>query len=121
MSMNKKELAQMDELRRELRIARAWKLTEPVETDLQPPNFGGPLVKGFLFNSYSMQVEKACTDYVHHSWGRDDKTDSQGTYSLFSTPLLALRAMRYQIERECIAKLAQVDEMIEAAIQKAQS
>ena len=90
----------------------ALRWTDPVAPDVPPPSSSQDLSKGFLPNSYSMRVEPACSSAVSHAFGRDDSTTSQGSRHLFSTRLLALRAMRHDVEKEAAAKLAAIDERI---------
>jgi hypothetical protein len=118
MSMTKKELAEREELRRQLRLARAFRFTEKVERDVPPPETSssfGALTKGFLYNAYhnSWRVEPACSSCVSHAFGRDDKTDSQQPCSLYSTRLLALKALRNDAEQQCAKWLAEIDTEIE--------
>jgi hypothetical protein len=116
--MTKKELAEVERLKQELRLARAWKLTDPVERDVKIPAWQEGIKNGYLYNSYSPRVEKACTSSGSHHFGGWDKTTTQQPQELYSTPLLALRAMRYEMEREFLHKLARVDALIEAELAK---
>ncbi len=113
MAMNKSEKTAMDDLRQELAIAKALRMTDEVEPDLKPPESFGVLVKGWIFNSYSLTVNRACTSNVNHSHGSDTATTSKGTMCLYSTKLLALKAMRSQAAREFAVKLATIDKKIE--------
>ncbi len=97
-----------------LREALAFRLTDPVEPDVPVPGFDD-LSKGYLFNAYSGDVLKACSSSVFHSYGRDDKTTTQGARRLYSTKALALKALRYSVERDCISRLTRIDKQIEEA------
>ncbi len=123
MAMNKREQAEMESLREELRIAKALRFTEKVEPDLDPPVAGrgsfNELSKGFDFNAHCSgssypRVEKACSSSIGHCFGRDDNTTTQGSRRLFTTDLLAWRACRNVLEMEFAKKLAYVDKQIES-------
>lgn len=122
--MNKKEQAMVGDLRAEvrnvydlLRIAKALRWTERVPPDVPVPQGHGELSKGYLPNSHydngRGRVSPACSTSVGHSEGRDDKTTSQGARQLYSTRLLAIRAMRHEMELRFARMLADVDERIE--------
>ena len=120
MSMNKKQTAVFHELEAALRAARALRFTEAIEPDVPVPHNSG-MTRGFLFSAHvggSPCVEKACSNAVHHSFGRDDKTTSQGACRLYSTRLLALRAMRHEVELKCAHILADIDAQIEKEKEK---
>jgi hypothetical protein len=59
-------------------------------------------------------VEPACSSSVYHGFGNATKTTSQGARHLFSSRLLALRALRNDVEDDCAKRLRFVDRMIEA-------
>jgi hypothetical protein len=99
MALNKKEKGFIDKLVKELEIQSALRWTEEVNPDIMPPK-GGELLKGFSFNAYSMRVSESCAS-------------SQGSKPLYSSILLALKAMRYAVERKCAAELRTIDKMIE--------
>jgi hypothetical protein len=115
MAMNKKEQAEMERLRDELRLAKALRFTEAVKPDVIPPESFSGLVKGFLYNAYYAEprVVPACSSSTSHGWGRDDKTTTQQPRSLYSTRLLALRACRHDLEKQCAKLLAEIDRQIE--------
>lgn len=112
MAMNKSERATFAYLRTML----ALHITEAVEPDIAPPAKSNALRKGWLFNVHSQRVEIACTSGVSHSFGQDDQARSQGTRRLFSSRLLALRALRYATEQECAKKLRDIDRQIETEV-----
>jgi hypothetical protein len=121
MAMNKKEQAAFDDLQAQLRIAKALRFTEPVKTDVPiPESFrDSSLAKGWLYNAYvsgNPRVEKSCSSSVHHSFGNDDKTTTQGACRLYSTKLRALRAMRHEVEQRVAKILADIDAEIEAEV-----
>lgn len=115
MAMTKKEQAEMEQLRKDLRLARALRFTEPVKPDVPPPSNSGELTKGWIpLGTYeSMRAAPACSSSVGHGWDTQEKTHSHGSRSLYSTKLLALKAGRNEIERQCAMALARIDEDIE--------
>jgi hypothetical protein len=122
--LNREQERRMAKKRREApkpeavpREALRW--TEPVLPDVMPPKGGDDLSKGFLHNSYSMRAEPACSSSVYHGIGRNDKTTSQGTRHLYSTRLLALKAMRHEVENEAAKKLHEIDKLIEQELRDA--
>lgn len=119
--MNKKEQQQMEDMKQELRLVRALRFTDKVEFDVPPPSgYSGALTTGYHAWSYGSgpSVEVACSSSTSHAYGSTVKTNSQGCRSLYSTKLLALRALRYGVEQECASRLARVDAMIEAEVVK---
>jgi len=113
--MNKKEQAYVEEL--ETRLALRFTGEGPLLPDVASPSpgeRGSRLIKGFAFNGYSKRVDVACSSSVHHSVGRDDRTDRQQPKSLYSTRKLALQAMRREMEMNFARELRAVDRMIAA-------
>ena len=92
----------------ELRSALRW--TDEVIEDVPIPDRYGELVSGWL--PCANRVEPACTDSVNHAIGQTDKTRSQKPRRLFSSKLLALRALRHILEKEYAAKLLDIDRQI---------
>ena len=124
MAMNKKETAEVERLKRELRLKGALRSTEPVSPDVPIPSCrdGNSLSVGFLPVGEQgdwPRIEPACSSTVHHGIGRTDRTSTQGARNLYSTRLKALRALRYDVEQCCCTRLAKVDEMIEQEMAKA--
>lgn len=121
MAMNKKEQAAFEELKTELRLARAMRFTEPVEPDIPIPN-GSILTKGFMFNAYhgigGDRVVRACSSAVGHGFDRDDRADTKMPRRLYSSRLLALKAMRHSVEEDVAQRLANIDAQIEAELAK---
>jgi hypothetical protein len=112
--MNKKEQAQVEAMKTKLMRLAAFRMTSPVERDLDPPAaFSGEIVNGWDYNVYWGVVLKACSSSIHHSLGNWDKTTSQNSRRLFSTKMLALKALRYETEQQCMTKLAAIDRAIE--------
>ena len=128
MAMTKKEAAEVEKMKQELRLRGALRATSNVEPDVPIPSGSYSdrqgLSKGFMFVSesgYWPRVEPSCSSSVYHSIGRDDRTTTQEPMRLYSTRLLALRALRYAIEQDCCARLTKVDKMIEEETNKASS
>lgn len=119
MAMNKKEQAYVEQLKEQLRLARAFRLSSVVEPDIDiPDTMAGGLRKGYLYNDYlgNPRVEPACTSSISHCFGGQDKTDTQGPRKLYSTRLLALRGLRNALERRFAKILSEVDEQIEEEV-----
>ena len=117
MAMNKKEVAEVERLKQELRLKGALRATSNVEPDVPIPlSFTESLSKGVLFSGETSswpRVEPACSSCVFHNFGDDTRTSTQGSRRLYSTRLLAARALRYAVEQDCCARLARLDKMIE--------
>lgn len=132
MAMNKKEQAEMDALREELRIARAFRFTEPVERDVLPPKscYGSEgLTTGYEFNEHIGADPHSYSSAISHQWSGSvshgnvpyrEHSGSQGARRLFSTKLLALRALRFALERRFAKRLAEVDAAIEKELADAE-
>ena len=114
MAMTKKEQAERQALLNEIARLKAWRLTQPVERDLAPPEYkdGEKLTRGWDFNSHSMTVYKACSSSIYHGHGWE-KTTSQRPIALFSTRERAYAALRYAVEQECLDRLARIDMTLE--------
>lgn len=115
--MNKKEQAEMEALRHELRLAKALRWTDPVSRDLPPPpneSKVGTLSRGYNGWSWNNEfsVAKACSSCSSHGGGWE-KTGSQRPMHLFSTRLLALRHVRNECEQRAAKTLAAIDAEIE--------
>lgn len=117
--MNKTEKAAFEKLQEEARITKALRFTEQIDPDIPRPEKGE--TSGFLFNAYSVRVRYARSDSVHHATS-DSPIPERNKYSsgwsqngraLYSSRLLALKAMRHEVERECAKKLAGIDLKIE--------
>ena len=112
MAMTKKE---KETLEAALTTA-ALRATANVLPDVMPPVFSEALSKGWIgvasCSDYP-RVEEACSSSVYHGIGRQDKTSSQGSQQLYSTKLLALKALRWEVEMDSAKRLRRVDRMIE--------
>lgn len=132
MAMNKSEKARMEALEQELREARALRWTDPVTPDIPPPD-GGSMreTSGFavLGGLQYGRIELAWSSCVVHGTGhatsaamrKAGSSGCQKSISLYSTKLLALRALRNRMEQEAAKLIASVDEMIEQEITKGAS
>lgn len=113
MAMTKKE----KELLEAALTAAALRTTADVAADVPPPASGrAGLSVGWMLlgeRSDSARVEVACSSSVHHGVGRQDRTTSQGARHLYSSELLALKALRREVEKDCADRLRRVDRMIE--------
>ena len=107
--MTKKEAAKVESMRRELSIVAALRWTEKVLPDIPIPT-GSGFTKGWLTGFD--RVDIACSNSVFHAYGRNDKTTTQQPAALFSTRILALKALRYQMERRFAEVLANIDRQI---------
>ena len=118
MAMSKKEREAFAELERKLRIAVALRWTEMVSPDVPRPGQG--FTSGYAFNPYGLAVDRAWSTPVSHGIGYSTPdaqrargvSGRQNGIALYSSRLLALRAMRHVVEQECAEKLAKIDAMI---------
>lgn len=127
--MTKKEAAalqaQLENLKKELVLARALRWTDADETpDLPAPVPGsGEITVGWVFRHCSWGpgggfVLPACSSSVTHQvdatsaeefMSRARGSHSQNGIPLFSTRVRALRALRRSVERQAAADLALID------------
>ena len=116
MALSKKDQAAFDGLREALYQAKAFRFTDPVPPDLPVPKYGEPDTTGWDFNAYTGHVAEAWSGVAAH--GNGPARSSKGTAiqqgrNLYSTKLLALRALRRAVEMECAKKLACIDRQID--------
>jgi hypothetical protein len=117
MAMNKKEKALLEEALTNASLYR----TCYVPPDVYPPLYSCELSKGFAvigINSDYARVEIGCSSSHSNAIGRQDKTQSQGSINLYSTKILALKSLRYEVENSCAKKLRKIDIMIEEEIER---
>lgn len=101
------------EREREAALWAALHWTDPAPgPDVAPPESFAALSTGFLFNAYSDRVDVACSSGISHAVGSPDRVQSQGSRRLYSSRLLALRALRNAIERQCAERLYAIDRLI---------
>jgi len=108
--MNKKEQQEMEDLKTRLSL----KFTDEVKPDLMPPESRSDLiVNGYHFNSHTKIVSEACTSSTYHNvWGWD-KTTTKGAKALYSSRILAYKAMRNELELQFAKQLRTIDKKIE--------
>lgn len=88
------------------------------EPDLVPTDGIEP-VRGFSFNKFRAMkrspdaVEPACYTTTAHDFGSDKRTRAQRAIDIYSTRLLALKALREACEIECAEILAFIDTQIQ--------
>lgn len=117
MAMNKREQAELDAAKKAVVVARALNWSEPIAPDVPPPSHSQKDTLGFAYNAHSECVLFARSSSVHHATSYDampTKTNSQRALSIYSTRLLALKAMRHSVELVCAEKLARIDMQIAA-------
>lgn len=124
MAMNKKEQAEMAEMEKNVRLAKALRWTDRVEKDIPAPS-SFKSTSGFVFNSYYLSVDPAWSESVSHGIGRSARdsriSGSQRAIAMFSTRLLALRGLRNAVESAAAEKLAAIDKEIERELAQAAS
>mgnify|MGYP001178125313 FL=1 len=111
--MTKKEQKIIDDLRHELALEQAMRLTPEVPRDLPPPVCFGELSKGWdqiVWNG-DVRIYKACSSTISNGEGWD-ATSSQRALSLYSTELLATQAARAIVATRAAALLATLDRKI---------
>jgi hypothetical protein len=122
--MTKKEREQLEQLQRDRDLARAARFQFAFDVDIKPDLIISPVRAGFLPDSYSGTTSDAVrTAFVDgslyyvgerkHAASRDISW-SHGDKPIFSTKALALHALRQQVEREMLARLLRIDQMIDA-------
>jgi hypothetical protein len=119
MALNLKEKAEFARLQAEVRIARALRWSEPVARDLPAPRLSGNVSQGWDYNIHTCKVEPAWSSSIYHGWGeyiRGESPRSQYSFALYSTELLALRALRCELERKAAEALAAIDARIEKLV-----
>ena len=109
----------VSELSHTQQLLRATQTSENVEPDVNPPESSCELSRGYiaLFKTLSPRptVDPACSSCVGHGIGSHTRINSQGARCLYSSPALALKALRYEVEQEYLNRLAAIDKAISAA------
>ena len=111
--MTKKEQALIEKLLTQ----SALRATSEVKPDVPIPETWGELAKGWrpiASSSPSARVEKSCSTRGSHGIGTWDKTNSQRPIQQYSTKLMALKALRWEVEQDCASRLRSSDRQIEA-------
>ena len=115
MAMTKKERAEFDAaiVRAETIAALRW--TAPVVPDVPIPEWD-KVSTGFSQNAYSVTVVPAWSRSNSHGFGEygPGKSGSQQGRRLYSTELLAWKAMRAELEMRMARELMHIDRKIKA-------
>lgn len=114
MAMSKKERAEFDRIVDELRLVASLRWTEPVAPDVPVPSSISGLSIGYLpigVMSDSARVSAACSSSTSHGLDHT-RTSTQQPRALYSTRLLALKALRHIVEHRCARQLASIDKQI---------
>lgn len=118
--MTKKEKAAHDaEIDRlTLRLALCWTPEVPPDVPHPTGSSGDPrtLTKGW--KPFFDRVEPGCSSSCNHGRFQTTKVDSQQPVDLYSTRLLALRALRHEMELRFAAELRRIDNWIALEIEK---
>lgn len=122
MAMNKKEQAAFAAMERDLLVARAFCRTQPIAPDVPAPR--GGYTNGYrasFSRNTRIEAEAMWSSAIGHGKGYHDgkayRSGSQNPISLYSTPVLALRALRHATENEMAQQLAKIDAAIAVATQ----
>jgi len=107
--MTKREQAEVEALKTRLALC----FTDDVMPDIQEPESGQSLVKGWSFNSYSKRVAKSCSTCISHGDGWEGAS-SREAIAQYSTPVRAYKAMRRELEKRFALELREIDAKIEA-------
>lgn len=125
MAMNKKEQAELEKLRNDVKYlpklvkALRWTDDKP-EMDLLKPNSG--YISGWNYHYYGLEgrVSKMWSEKWGHGNG-DGSNRNNGSregINLYSTKLLALKALRSEMELKFAEKLLDIDMQIELELTK---
>ncbi len=114
MAMTKKEKEAHDAIVARLELVSALRWTAPVLPDVLPPKKGAiRRVAGYAFDLTDYEVLQAWTGSDAHATyfeGSEEKED--GGLPLFSTRILALKAMRSAVEEKSASRLREIDRRI---------
>lgn len=113
MVMTKKEKKMVEDLKTKL----ALRFTEQVKPDIDYPKIEDDLINGYQFNSYRKEIYKSCSTSYSHGTRQWDKISSQQPIQQYSSKLLALKAMRNEVEKQCAIDLRSVDILIEKELE----
>lgn len=120
MAMSKKEKAEVEELIRLANTLAALRWTVHVKPDIPQPDSYNLETQGWAYMASAYyggdKVSQAWSTNCSHGPGNSRSSGSQGAIDLFSTELLALKALRHVVEKECAARLYRIDRMIEKAL-----
>lgn len=122
--MTKKEQAEAERMKQELRIALALRWTEQVLPDVPKPESGE--ARGWIHNEHSKEVRRCIStvsfhcDRVDANWRPTSESWAHGGVDMYSTAELCERAMRCKMERRFAKELALCDYRIDGARRYAQ-
>lgn len=113
MAMTKKERAEFDAAIERAEMLAALRWTNPVVPDVPIPEWD-KVSTGFSQNAYTMRVERMWSRSNLHGIGEYSpfKHGSQHGRRLYSTELLAWKAMRAELEMRMARELMQIDRKI---------
>jgi len=120
MAMTKKEQAAMQAAIDKAETLAALRWTAPVAKDVPPPPPENGYTEGWEFNTYKKSVDPYWSSCIYHGQGAapngNDRffSGSQNPKSLYSTKLLALMALRHEVEKEAATSLMRIDRLIAA-------
>ncbi len=120
MAMNKKEQAAYDEAIDRANTLAAFHFTESVKRDVPPPDSG--YTEGWDYNAHNPTVWLGWSSTTGHGTGAAPKegeryrSGSQGSRAMFSTKILALKALRHEMEIKFANELRKVDDKIKLAL-----
>ncbi len=126
--MTKKEQAAFEALQNEIRLLKAWRLTEDVKPDVMPPMSGNGYTLGYVAIAWNDggRIEAAVSDAYTHYTGEDNVErvragkkpicGSQRPRPLYSKRSDAMKHIRFYIEQATLKTLAALDKDIAAAV-----
>lgn len=115
--MTKAEKSMMDATMKDLAMEKAMRRSRSVGRDLPPPSNSG-VAEGWDFNDCGKgRVEKSCSSSIYHCFGywkseHPNSGWSQGARSLYSTEVLANKALRHAMAEQFAETLARIDARI---------
>jgi len=111
-----KEQIKIAEEQRNLALALRW--TEKVMPDVAKPEAGSNVkTQGFIFNCHTAQVDAMWSESTRHGRASSPVNGYQGSISMYSTKLLALKALRHEIEVRSAEALRDIDKRIAAELE----
>lgn len=115
--MNKREQAEHEALKTRL----ALRFTDgEFAPDIPPPPAFGDVTRGYTLSLHYREAVPACSSHSTHGLGKETESIRRGGLALYSSEVLALRALRQQLEAQFAGQLREVDKKIEAALAKSE-
>ena len=110
---------EFERIENERDLVAAFRQTDGADPDVPVPEYGKKDVKGFLFNSFTRQVMHSISSSMYYGTnhlesGTCEKTTNQGTREQFSSKILAAKALRRAVEKDCAERLLLIDKMIKS-------